>query len=91
VDIPSPALEKLPIFAAIGVPEVWSYDSTQVGIMALTAGIYRSVDASSALPGVTGEILGQFIAASKTLRRADWQHSIQAWAQQQRLRLATPQ
>lgn len=79
IDITSLSLNKMPIFAALGVPEVWRYDGQQMHMFLLQAGAYTPVEASVAFPGVTCEVLGQFIATSKTLKRTEWQHSVRAW------------
>jgi len=79
IDITSPSLNKMPIFAALGVPEVWRYDGRQVGIFALGAGEYTPVEESAALPGVTREVINQFVEVGKTLKRTDWQQGARAW------------
>jgi Uma2 family endonuclease len=88
IDITSPSLNKMPIFAALGVPEVWRYDSFQVSIFTLVAGEYTQVEESAALPGVTREVISQFIEAGKTLKRTDWQHSVRAWVHNRRANLS---
>src|SRR5215210_4955601 len=40
VDITSPALNKLPIYATIGVPEVWRHDGERLVILGLEGGRY---------------------------------------------------
>lgn len=84
IDITSPSLNKMPIFAALGVPEVWRYDDLQVSMFLLIAGEYIRVEESAALPGVTREVISQFIEAGKTLKRTDWQHSVRAWVHNKR-------
>jgi len=84
VDITSPSLNKMPIFAALGVPEVWRYDGRQVSIFTLAVGEYTQVEESAAFPGVTREVIRQFVEAGKTLKRMDWQHSVRDWVQHRR-------
>ena len=84
VDITSPSLNKMPIFAALGVPEVWRYDGRQVSIFILGAGEYTSVEEGTTFPGVTREVISQFVAAGKTLQRMDWQHSVRDWVHNRR-------
>jgi Uma2 family endonuclease len=84
VDITSPSLNKMPIFAALGVPEVWRYDGRQVSIFVLGAGEYTLVEGSAAFPGVTPEVISQFVEAGKTLQRMDWQRSVRDWAYNRR-------
>ncbi len=51
VDISPPEVAKLPIYAALGVPEIWRYDGRAVTYLARTAdGQYAAVDRSPAFP-----------------------------------------
>ena len=40
IDITNPSLNKFPIFASLGVAEIWRYDGDRVGIFLLQAGQY---------------------------------------------------
>ena len=54
VDVTSPGVAKLPIYAAIGVPEVWVWDARDGSLTARTLGEdgeYRVVTRSAELPG----------------------------------------
>lgn len=84
VDITHPSLDKLPIYAAVGVPEVWRYDGQQIIIFTLEGETYQSQPESKAFPGLTSSLLSQFIAQSKTLDRLDWAQRIREWAQQRK-------
>jgi Uma2 family endonuclease len=53
VDITRSSLDKLPIYAAIGVPEVWRYTDGEVEIHRLIADAYTVADTSSMLPGIS--------------------------------------
>jgi Uma2 family endonuclease len=79
IDITSPSLDKLPLFATLGVEEVWRYDGVRVTILKLEAGEYVETAASAALLGVTGEALAQFIDASKQLAYTSWLRSVREW------------
>ncbi len=72
VDITSPSLDKFPIFAALGVAEVWRYDGTRVGIFHLTAGAYLNTSESALLPRVTATLVNRLLEAGKTMKRNDW-------------------
>lgn len=82
IDITSPSLPRFPIFAAVGVPEVWRYDGVQVTIFKLVVGNYVAAEESAALPGVTGEILTRFMQASETEKRTAWLRQVRAWARE---------
>src|SRR5690242_16425612 len=69
IDITSPSMPKLPIFAQLRVPEVWRYDGKVLSLLHLVGGEYRQATESRALPGLTGAVLTGFLEDSKTLRR----------------------
>jgi Uma2 family endonuclease len=53
VDITRSSLDKLPIYAALGVPEVWRYTDGEVEIHRLMADAYTVADTSRVLPGIS--------------------------------------
>lgn len=81
IDITYPSLNKFPIFAGLGIAEVWRYHQGQLTIFRLEGNAYHEQPASGALPGVTGERLTQFIVESQQLKRTEWLRNIRAWAQ----------
>jgi Uma2 family endonuclease len=66
IDITSDSLDRFPIFAAVGVPEVWRYDGARVAINRLDEGKYAEVAKSIAVPVLTAEAATRFIEESKT-------------------------
>ena len=84
IDITHPSLDKLPIYAAVGVSEIWRYNGQQITIFTLEDKAYRPQEESAALPGLTSQILSQFIAESKSLERLEWLRRVQQWARQQK-------
>ena len=80
IDITRPSLNKFPIFAALGIPEVWRYDGTRVAIFTLVDNDYVDRPESVALPKVTSAILTEFIDASKQLKRPVWLRQVRARA-----------
>lgn len=82
IDITSPALDKFPIFAALGVAEVWRYDGAQVGLFRRGAGTYEAIGESVVLPGLGGALIKQLLGASQTMKRHEWLRSIRQAAQQ---------
>ena len=57
IDIQSPSLNKFPIFAALGIPEVWRHDGARVAIFTLVDDDYVERAESVVLPKVTSAIL----------------------------------
>jgi Uma2 family endonuclease len=80
IDITRPSLNKFPIFAALGIPEVWRYDGARVAIFRLVDNDYVDRPESVALPKVTSAILTEFIDASKQLKRPVWLRQVRARA-----------
>ena len=79
VDITSSSLQKLPIFAAVGIPEVWRYKDGAVTIFRLEAGRYAEAARSRAFPVVTGEALTRFLTESREMRSTEWLRRVRAW------------
>ncbi|HLG15253.1 MAG TPA: Uma2 family endonuclease [Blastocatellia bacterium] len=80
IDVSHPSLDKFPIFAAVGVPEVWRYDEDHLGVFKLENGQYIESTESTALPGVTAEVLSRFLSDSQHLRRTEWLRAVRQWA-----------
>jgi Uma2 family endonuclease len=72
IDITHPSLDKLPIFAAFGVTEVWRHDGSQLTIYALEGTAYREQPQSALLPGITPVQLTQLIENSRVSPRTAW-------------------
>jgi Uma2 family endonuclease len=66
VDITRSSLDKLPIYAALGVPEVWRYTAGEVEIRCLTADAYVVSDTSQALPGINASMVTHFVDEART-------------------------
>jgi Uma2 family endonuclease len=80
IDITSGSSYKLPIYAALGIPEVWRYTGKRLIILVLTDGVYVETEQSLALPGLTAVTIGRFIEESQTFKRLAWIKRIQEWA-----------
>jgi len=85
VDITSPSLPRLPIYAAFGVPEVWRYDGKRVAFHMLeTTGRYVEIPGSLAFPALTSETATQFLLDGQRLPSTQWARQVRDWARQQR-------
>jgi Uma2 family endonuclease len=83
VDVTSPSLNKLPIYAALGVPEVWLYKGRQVMFHRLIGNRYEPVERSLALPCLTGEQATEFLQRGLTESPTAWFRLVREWAQKQ--------
>src|SRR5712691_6833011 len=79
IDLMHPSLDKLPIYAAVGVPEVWRYQREQVLMYRLTGAVYEVVETSVVLPGLTGNDIVHWLEASQQLTRPAWVRQVHAW------------
>ena len=80
IDIANSSLARLPIYAAIGVPEVWRYVRRQVEIRALAGEGYENMTESRALPGLTSEVLAAFVEQARETRSTVWIRAVREWA-----------
>ena len=79
-----PALNKLTLFASLGIPEVWRCDGQRVTILVREGKTYRESSTSSALPALTSDVLTQFLGQSRTMLSPDWFQAVSDWARSQR-------
>lgn len=73
------AIPKLPMYAEMGVPEIWRSDGERVVILRLDNGAYVPA-ASAALAALTGESVSTLLVESRTLARTAWLRRVRAWA-----------
>jgi Uma2 family endonuclease len=82
IDITHPSLNKFPIFAGLGIPEVWRYHRQALMIFKLEGETYQAQAESELFPGVTGEDLTSLISGSQGMKRPEWLRSVREWARQ---------
>lgn len=82
IDVTSSSLPRFPIFAAVGVPEVWRFNGERVSIATLQGGEYVERPESVALPQVTSLILSEFVEAHSHMKRPAWLRRVREWARQ---------
>jgi Uma2 family endonuclease len=80
IDITSPSVAKLPIFAQVGVPEVWRYDGSNLVFLKLTGAAYAATNESTALPGVTSGDIIRFLEQNEFEQRTIWLKGVREWA-----------
>jgi Uma2 family endonuclease len=77
------AIDKLRLFASMGVPEVWRCNGRRVTIFVLDGEQFIETPASQAIPGLTSEVLTRFLADSRTMPSPDWFQAVSEWARDQ--------
>lgn len=80
IDITHPSLNKFPIYASLGIPEVWRYHRQALTILRLEDGAYREQEGSGVFAGVKTEELTRFIEDSQSINRPLWSRSVREWA-----------
>jgi Uma2 family endonuclease len=85
MEVSRSAIDKLGLFASMGIPEVWRCDGQQVSIFILDheRDSYRESSHSIALPALTSEVLTRFVAESRTMLSPDWFQAVGDWARRQ--------
>ena len=82
IDITNPSLNKFPIYAQVGIPEVWRYDGTKVFFFIVEGGEYKEADRSLAFPSLTSTIVATFLEESVELKSTVWVRRIRDWTRQ---------
>src|SRR5262249_48213469 len=80
IDVTHGSLDRLPIFAAVGVLEVWRYENNVVKIYRLSRDEYVENEESGLFPGVMATGLTQLIAEGQAMRRIEWLQKVREWA-----------
>ena len=82
IDITSPSLNTFPVYAHLGVPEVWRYDGTRVTFFILAGEDYETARESRAFPALTRSGVTDFLEASTQLKSTVWSRRLRDWARQ---------
>jgi len=79
VDVTSASVDRLKIFAALGVSEVWRYDGRSLEILQLGEGGYQSCETSRCFPGLSADAVGQFLEQGRNADKTIWIRSFQSF------------
>jgi Uma2 family endonuclease len=82
IDITSLSIPRLPIYGALGVPEVWRFDGEKMVILSRVDGKYQEVAASMALPIVTSEVLQTWLTQATTMGETTWVKALRRWVRE---------
>ena len=80
VDITHSSLEKLDLYAAMGVPELWVYDGERVSVFWGDGNTMTAREWSRAFATVRADILGAWMQQGKRLPRIAWNRAAREWA-----------
>jgi Uma2 family endonuclease len=82
VEITNPALNKLPIYADFGVPEIWRYDGARLVILQLAGGEYAEREKSLAFPRASAAELSRLVQLGVRLKRTEWLRELRTWVRE---------
>ena len=85
VDITRDSLNRFPIFAAVGIREVWRFDGTKVMFYQLESKRYVETPNSLAFPALSDEIATRFMEQSQKLKSTAWLRKVRSSARGQRV------
>jgi Uma2 family endonuclease len=81
VDVTNRSLNKLPLYATIGVPEVWRFESEHVILYRRSGETYQEVYTSVVLEGVTADDVLRFVQLAYEMPRKALFFHIMQWAE----------
>ncbi|MGO9275652.1 MAG: Uma2 family endonuclease [Terriglobia bacterium] len=84
IDVSSSSLNKLPIYAQFGVPEVWRYDGVRVTIYALVGGEYVESAESLVLSGLWATELTRLLEESESSEPIVWLQALRQWVRERK-------
>lgn len=61
VEITKSAIEKMPLFAAMGIPKVWRHDGQYLQMTFLDGSDYTPTEESRQLPGLTAQMVDRVL------------------------------
>lgn len=79
IDITSSSINRLSIYAALGVPEIWRYDGQALTILKLQTGEYRPQDRSIAIPLLKAEDIVRVLALKNTMGETSLVKQFRQW------------
>lgn len=76
IDISSPSLPRLPIYAALGVPEIWQCNGKQIKLLQLVQGRYVERSQSLALPSLKSEDIDRWLLEAQSMGETSWAKAV---------------
>ena len=81
IDVTNESLSKFPVYATLGVPEIWRYVSKRKSVLMyeLRDGEYVDIPASRSFPMLTPQVLADFLEQSKADGRTKVLAMLRRW------------
>jgi Uma2 family endonuclease len=82
-DLTSSSVPRLPIFAALGIPEVWRLDDDELHFLHLQPdGTYQPRDRSLAFPDLLLADAARFLEQGRDVDKTSWIRAFRAWVRE---------
>jgi Uma2 family endonuclease len=82
IDITSSSINRMSIYAALAIPEVWRYNGQSLVILKLQNGEYINLDRSIAIPILTAEAILRFLALKNTIGETSLVKQFRQWVKE---------
>ncbi len=82
IEVTAPALNKLPIYAGFGVPEIWRYDGARLVVLHLSGPEYIETDRSLAFPKAAAKDISHLVRQGVSLKSTDWLTELRNWVRE---------
>ncbi len=79
IDITSSSIDKVSLYAQVGVPELWRYDGTTLQIACLEGAAYVTSSSSAVFPLLTAATLSDFLANRRHSTRLELIKAFRKW------------
>ncbi len=79
------ALDKLPIYAALGVPELWRYDGRSLSCYHLAGSAYEETDTSPAFSPIPIQDIPRFLQLASSAGEIEMVRQFRAWVREKRV------
>lgn len=83
IDYSRSSLDKLALYAALRVPEVWRWDGAPATFYRLVRDQYQETKQSTILPMLTPDVVASFVVSNRSTTKPQWLRSVRAWARSQ--------
>jgi Uma2 family endonuclease len=83
IDITSSSIDRMAIYAALGVPEIWRYDAETLQAYHLQPdGTYALAETSLSFPWLPLAEVARFIELGPTMDKLSWLRAVRAWVRE---------
>ena len=83
VDSTSSSMNRMGIYAALRIPEVWRFDRENLTILSLVNGDYQPCQVSLVLPMFNSAVLMSFLELSQTMGETSLIRHVRQWVREQ--------